>query len=153
MMEMEQVAGFIDSALAARLANRRPDLVAMINQLLNDPTGRNPMMVVCTMAAAVAQSLDPEPGQDWYAFRPVRSTPEGTVPCSVEDLQPWDRTFGQMTVAMANEDKTTTGALYAGYVNHDRGNAGRLVVVGLHKLAHIVTCPECCPDGLRGWLA
>lgn len=152
-MTNQQVADFIDAALAARLADNRPPLVAMINRLLDDPTGEGPLLVVSTMAKAVSTTLTPEPGQDWYAFRPFRYTPAGPVECSADELRPWDRTFGQMTVALANGEQRTSAALYAGYVNHQRSNAGRLVVVGLHRLAHIVTCPECCPDGLRGWLA
>lgn len=148
----DQVAEFIEAAITARLEDRRPYLIGMIDGLVDGPSAADAAQVVVTMATAASETLEKADGEDFYAFRPWRFGPDGEpVACDAGDLAPWDRTFGQMAVAMANGDRDAALAMFTGYVSHDRTRAARLVAVGLNQLAHIVTCPNCCPPGLRGW--
>jgi hypothetical protein len=153
-MNGSEVAEFIEDALVARLEGRKDHLVELIDGLVSGPSMRAAAQVVCTMASGTAMNLTKRPGEDFYRFPTRLVTEPGGAPrkVSADDLPPWLRTYGQMTVAMANGDRDMAVALFVGYVSRRRGNAARLLAVGLNSLAHQVTCPDCCPDELlRGW--
>jgi hypothetical protein len=143
-------AVFIEDVLAARLEGRRDHVLAKIDELVAGPTLQDAGQVVCTMAAASSATLAKRPGEDFYRFPSRLATTAGPArDVSAEDLSPWFRTYVQMAVAIANGDRDVAVALFVGYVARRRSNAARLVVTGLNSLAHMVTCPDCCPDELR----
>jgi hypothetical protein len=152
-MTAPQVVDFVHEAVIARAGGRDRHVLGMIEGLLAGPSAGNAWRVVTGMAGAAGESLPPEPGGQFVAYRPRTIGEDGHVRnCSADELEPCERCFGRIAVAMANRDPDMARDLFLGYVAGSRGNAAQLLAVGVNRVAHLVTCPACCPAGLRGWL-
>jgi hypothetical protein len=152
-MPLPQVVNFVHEALIARLTGRDRHVLGMIDGLLAGPSAANAWQVATVMAGAAAETLPPEPGGQFVAYRPRTIGEDGHArDCSADELEPCERCFGRMAVALANSDPDMARDLFLGYVAGSRGNAARVLAVGVNRVAHLVTCPVCCPAGLRGWL-
>lgn len=152
-MTLPEVVEFVQEALLARAAGRDQHVLGMIDGLLAGPTSANAWRVMTVMAAVAGESLPPEPGGQFVAYRPRMIGEDGHVRnCSADELAPAERCFGRIAVAMANKDPDMAWDLFLGYVAGCRGNAAQVLAVGVNRVTHLVTCPACCPPGLRTWL-
>lgn len=150
MLTEGQVADLVNRLVSARIENRRDELVELVDGLVNGRSSLHALTVTSALAAVIAASLAPEHGRDFVVFRPRKATPAGPVDCAIEDLPLWEVCFGRMAVAIANQDHVAAGALFIGFVSHQRVNAARVLVCGIGRVAHHLTCPRCGHPDLRG---
>lgn len=143
LMTPDAVADLATRLLVARGNGDYGTAVGLVDGLFRTPKG-NMRMLVLELASRMRPAR-PRPGDAFYRLNTVGVDADtgARVERSSTDLPPDVAVFGQIMVAMLNDDPQMASDLFVGYVGDDVGRAFGLAWFALVTVSHALGMCRC----------